>query len=93
MGREAFMLESALLGLTPFVLVEVEPDPDKAPGTAYQFGIRAGGGISTRETIQAVLLQVVAEMSGAEVTLLLEVVDRHRSAIGLPPLTEAAFEE
>lgn len=78
------------LGVTPFVILEVEPDPDADPG--YQLSIRAGGGIQNKETITALMLRAVAELTGVEIGEFLVIVDTYRRAAGLPSLVDVAFQ-
>lgn len=83
------------LGMTPFVILEVEPDADADPedreSPGYQLSIRAGGGIQNKETITALMLQAVAELTGVEIGEFLVIVDTYRRAAGLPSLVDVAF--
>lgn len=92
MGTQTHVLTQEILGLNPYIVVEVEPDGEGDEGPGYTLGIRAGGGIAKQETIVAFLLHAAAELTGVETGEFLVIVDAYRAAAGLRPLTDVAFE-
>jgi len=75
------------LGLTPFVVVTIEPPEDGEPGD-YYVQVVAGGGHTELSTI-AVLMEVLTGGSGADAGWLRDLVNTSLRAQGKPEISAA----
>lgn len=82
-------LINPVLGLHPFVLIECEP-ADTNPG--FDMGVRAGGGVETKDEIIVLLLLLVGQMTGVDADLYVRQIDVTRKAAGLKALSTVITE-
>ncbi len=81
---ESLTLSMPVLGDRPYILIEVEPDPDSEAG--FDLKVQAGGGISSQDDMTALLLMLVENLTGVSTDLYAQEVDIARRAAGLGPL-------
>jgi hypothetical protein len=79
-----------VLGRYPFVILQLVPNPD-APDTGYGIDVSAGGGITNKETLAAIVLDAAAHLNALNPAEMVERADEARVAAGLRPLAEYAF--
>lgn len=79
----AIELIQPLLGMNPYLLLEIDGDGDG--DTVLR--ARGGGGIATPDQITLMLLMAVEETAGVSADTYLDEINTHRHTQGLPPLT------
>lgn len=82
-------LINPVLGTRPFVLIECEPG-DTDPG--FDMGVRAGGGVETKDEIVVLLLLLVEQLTGVDADLYIKQIDVTRKAAGLKALSAVITE-
>lgn len=85
---EEITLINAMLGLSPYALIEVNADPESEAG--FNLNVRAGGGVDSRDDLTSLLLIAIEELTGVPTDLYVQQVDVARAAAGSEPLSQSA---